>query len=162
VVLMTADPLGELLRLVSEGRLSAEEAAPILAALDERGPDAPTTGAEAGGPGPRKDAPGPGSEPPGGFGFNAPPGSPPPGSQAGPGAGERSGSPRSLRIEVMDNGKRVVNLRLPIAVGRLALDRIPGLPADQVTRVRDALASGYRGSILEVDDEGDGVRIVLE
>ncbi len=162
VVLMTADPLGELLRLVSEGRLSAEEAAPILAALDERGPDAPTTGAEASGPGPRKDAPGPGSEPPGGFGFNAPPGSPPPGSQAGPGAGERSGSPRSLRIEVMDNGKRVVNLRLPIAVGRLALDRIPGLPADQVTRVRDALASGYRGSILEVDDEGDGVRIVLE
>jgi hypothetical protein len=163
VVLMTADPLDELLRLVSEGRLSAEEAAPILAALDERGPDAPTPGAEASGPGPRKTAPGPGSEPPGGFGFNPPPSSRPPGNEAGSaGAGERSGSPRSLRIEVMDNGKRVVNLRLPIAVGRLALDRIPGLPADQVTRVRDALASGYRGSILEVDDEGDGVRIVLE
>jgi len=160
---MTADPLDEVLRLVSEGLLSAEEAAPILAALDERGPDAQTTGADTSAPGPRPNPPGPGSEPPGGFGFNPPPSSRPPGSQAGNAAtGERSGSPRSLRIEVMDNGKRVVNLRLPIAVGRLALDRIPGLPADQVTRVRDALASGYRGSILEVDDEGDGVRIVLE
>jgi hypothetical protein len=160
LVLMTADPFDEVLRLVSEGRLSAEEAAPILAALDERGPSA--SGGDPKGSGPRPST-GPGSEPPGGFGFSVPPSSPPPGGRPGSSASsDRSGSPRSLRIEVMDNGKRVVNLRLPIAVGRLALDRIPGLPADQAARVRDALASGYRGSILEVDDEGDGVRIVLE
>ena len=33
---MAADPLDDVLRLVAEGRLTAEEAAPILAALDER------------------------------------------------------------------------------------------------------------------------------
>ncbi|HEY4189318.1 MAG TPA: hypothetical protein VGM28_02770 [Candidatus Limnocylindrales bacterium] len=144
---MTADPLEEVLRLVSEGVLSAEDAAPLLAALDDRAPEPPSAepGSQAKDP--------PRSEPPGGFGFNPPPASPRPAS---------SGSPRTLRIEVMDNGKRVVNLRLPIAVGRLALDRIPGLPADQAARVRDALQSGYRGSILEVDDDGDGVRIALE
>ena len=156
---MPADPLDEVLRLVSEGVLSAEDAAPLLAALDERGqsgqrPVEPPTP-------PTRDAR---PEPPGGFGFNPPPGSPPSGKRTGAGAptDDRGASPRSLRIEVMDNGKRVVNLRLPIAVGRLALDRIPGLPADQAARVREALQSGYRGSILEVDDEGDGVRIVLE
>jgi hypothetical protein len=34
-------------------------------------------------------------------------------------------------------------------------------PAEQVSRPRGA-APGYRGSVLEVDDDGDGVRIVLE
>ena len=138
---MTVDPLEEVLRLVDSGVLSAEEAAPILAALDDqaaRTDEGPGTHA------------GSGSTPPGGFGPNPPPGSPP------------GDGPRSLRIEVTDGGRRVVNVRLPIAVGKLALDRIPGLPADQVTRVREALRTGYRGAILEVDDEGDGVRIVLE
>ncbi len=62
----------------------------------------------------------------------------------------------------MDGGRPVVNLRLPVAVGKLALDRVPGLSGEQVTRVREALNSGFRGSLLEVDDDGDGVRIVLE
>ncbi len=154
---MPADPLEEVLRLVSEGVLSAEDAAPLLAALDERGPSEPPP-VDPGASAARDARP----EPPGGFGFNPPPGFPPPGTRGTAPSGDRGASPRSLRIEVMDNGKRVVNLRLPIAVGRLALDRIPGLPADQAARVREALQSGYRGSILEVDDEGDGVRIVLE
>ena len=154
---MPADPLEEVLRLVSEGVLSAEDAAPLLAALDERDPSEPPP-VDPGASAARDARP----EPPGGFGFNPPPGFPPPGTRGAASSGDRGASPRSLRIEVMDNGKRVVNLRLPIAVGRLALDRIPGLPADQAARVREALQSGYRGSILEVDDEGDGVRIVLE
>jgi hypothetical protein len=144
VVLMAADPLDQVLRLVAEGRLSAEEAAPILAALDTRT-------APAGG----------GAEPPGSFGFNPPPGSGPLGeSPAGTGPGRSDAS--SLRIEVRDRGRIVVNLRLPIAVGRFALDRVPGLTGDQVARVREALRSGLRGPVLEVDDDGDGVRIVLE
>jgi hypothetical protein len=150
---MGVDPLDEVLRLVAEGRLTAEEAAPILAALDDRAGFA------------SEDAPhgtppsdGPGSEPPGGFGSNPPPSfAPGDASRA-----ERGGGPSILRIEVTDAGRQVVNLRLPIAVGKFALDRIPGLPAEQVSRVREALRSGYRGSVLEVDDDGDGVRIVLE
>jgi hypothetical protein len=146
VVLMSADPLDQVLRLVAEGRLTAEEAAPILAALDERST-------------PRRDR----GEPPGGFGSNPPPGFGA-GAGAGAGAGEGAASrgATTLRIEVRDGGRSVVNLRLPIAVGRFALDRVPGLSGDQVTRVREALSSGLRGPVLEVDDEGDGVRIVLE
>ena len=42
-----------------------------------------------------------------------------------------------------------MNLRLPIAVGRFALDRVPGLSGEQVERVREALqlaASAARSS----------------
>jgi SHOCT-like domain len=151
---MGVDPLDEVLRLVSEGRLTAEEAAPILAALDDRAGFAPEGAPDATPP----PSAGPGSEPPGGFGSNPPPSfAPGDASRA-----ERGGGPSILRIEVTDAGRQVVNLRLPIAVGKFALDRIPGLPAEQVSRVREALRSGYRGSVLEVDDDGDGVRIVLE
>ena len=151
---MGVDPLDEVLRLVSEGRLTAEEAAPILAALDDRAGFAPEDAPDAT-PSPSA---GPGSEPPGGFGSNPPPSfAPGDASRA-----DRGGGPSILRIEVTDAGRQVVNLRLPIAVGKFALDRIPGLPAEQVSRVREALRSGYRGSVLEVDDDGDGVRIVLE
>jgi SHOCT-like domain len=139
VVLMAADPLDEILRLVAEGRLTADEAAPILAALDERPSDA-GTGA---GSGPTPDDPARRGQ----------------GETAGAAQG---GAPRTLRIEITDGGRPVVNLRLPIAVGKLALDRIPGLPAEHVARIREALRNGYRGSVLEVDDDGDGVRIVLE
>jgi hypothetical protein len=127
VVLMTGEPLDHILRLVAEGRLTADEAAPILAALDERQPGRASA-----------------AEPP------------------GTGSGLPPGAASTLRIEVVDRGRPVVNLRLPIAVGKLALDRVPGLTGDQVTRIREALKSGYTGSLLEVDDDGDGVRIVLE
>jgi hypothetical protein len=29
-------------------------------------------------------------------------------------------------------------------------------------RIREAIAAGIRGSILDVDDEGDGVRVSIE
>ena len=145
---MAADPLDQVLRLVAEGRLTADEAAPILAALDEQAPSRPNeTGTK-------------GSEPPGGFGFDTPPapaGWPGPTSAPGPGRGSST-----LRIEVRDAGRNVVNLRLPLAVGRFALDRVPGLSNEQVDRVREAMSSGFRGPILDVDDDGDGVRISIE
>ena len=146
---MAADPLDQVLRLVAEGRLSAEEAAPILAALDEQ-----ASGRAAAEPWAGR------AEPPGGFGFDTPPGPtewPGPTTEPGPG---RSSS--TLRIQVRDAGRNVVNLRLPLAVGRFALDRVPGLSNDQVDRVREAMSSGFRGPILDVDDDGDGVRISIE
>jgi hypothetical protein len=139
--MMAADPLEQVLRLVAEGRLTAQEAGPIIAALDDRPADQP-----------------PRPEPPGGFGPNPPPKTPPPGPD---GFADGRGA-STLRIEVRDHGRLVVNLRLPIAAGRFALDSVPGLSGDQVTRVRDALRSGARGTLLEVDDHGDGVRILLE
>lgn len=131
--MMAVDPLDQVLALVAEGRLTPEEAAPILAALDEMTGAAPGGGHSTGG------------------GQDSSAGTGTPGSGAG-----------SLRIEVRESGRQVVNVRLPIAVGRLALDRVPGLSGDQVDRVREALGTGMRGPVLEVDDGDNQVRIVLE
>jgi hypothetical protein len=128
---MAADPLEQVLRLVAEGRLSAEEAAPLLSALDGR------PGRPAGDP-----DPGTGDEPPS---FAAP-----------------TSAPSLLRLEVREAGRTVVSLRLPVALGRHALDRVPGLSGDQVERVREALRTGTRGPILLVEDGDNAVRIVLE
>ncbi len=115
------DALESILRLVAAGRLTAEEAAPLIAALDERKPRAR-----------------PGTEP----------------------AGDRA---RQVRVEVTERGRSVVNLRVPLALGQAAVSYVPGLNADDAARVRDALARGITGPILEVrDEDGDGVRISLE
>ena len=61
-----------------------------------------------------------------------------------------------------DGARTVVNLRLPLALGQYALDRVPGLSGDQVDRVRAALRSGLTGPVLVVDDEHGGVRIAID
>ena len=129
---MPDDALDQVLRLVVEGRLSAAEAEPILAALDER-----------------HDRANPGGQPEG---------HPRPAAEHA-----RAGDPgREIRIEVREDKRVVVNLRLPISIGRYALDRIPGLSGDQVNRVRQALDAGITGPVLVVDDEHGSVRIVIE
>lgn len=127
-----SDPLDDVLQLVANGRLTADEAAPILEALGI-GRDGPEDEAAL-----SDDA----------IAM---------GSSQGPG-------PRALRIEVSESGHKVVNLRVPLALGRIALDRVPGLSADNITRIREALDVGMTGPILVVDDgaDGDAVRIVLE
>ena len=132
---MTDDAFDRVLRLVSEGRLTADEAGPILDALDGRAghADAPTTRhAERADDGP---------------------------------ASARSAddsAARAIRIEVSDHGRKIVNLRVPLALGRAALDRIPGLSEAMTERVREALVLGISGPIVDIDDDGDGVRIVIE
>lgn len=118
------DPLDEVLRLVAEGRLSAEEAAPVIDALQ--------------------------------FADGAT-------GDAAPEPTEGS-TPRALRIQVSEAGRRAVDLRVPLTLGRMAIDHIPGLSNDNITRIREALDQGMTGPILVVDEGGDGngVRIVLE
>jgi hypothetical protein len=154
---VTADPLQQVLELVAEGRLSAEEAAPILDALDDMSPGGGTTR-----PGGRPPGREPWSATAAGFaaGLGAPPSAEPPAGGQGP-AGHGAG-PDYLRLEVREGGRQVVNVRLPIAVGRLALGRVPGLSGDQVDRVREALRTGMRGPLLEVHDGDNDVWIVLE
>lgn len=126
------EPLDRVLQLVAEGKLTADEAAPILEALDRK-QTAGTRGADIG-PAP-VDLPGNGSGTP----------------------------PRWARIEVREHGRRVVDLRVPISLGKFALSRVPGLSREQVSEVEQAVMSGSRGPILDVEDpDGDGVRIVLE
>ncbi len=132
---MSDEALERVLRLVSEGRLTAEEAGPILDALDARAgiADAPTAR--------HTDQAG-----------------------AAPAATASSGRApaRAIRIEVSDRGQKVVNLRVPLALGRAALDRIPGLSEATADRIREAIVSGISGPIVDIDDDGDGVRIVIE
>lgn len=137
-----ADAIERVLRLVAEGRLTAEEAAPLLDALQATGAGVRSTGATGAGPG-SGTVPGPMT-----------------GSATAGAAGE---GPRFARIEVRDGGKRVVDLRIPISLGRLALGRVPGLTSSHLADVEAAVAAGTHGPILDVEDaDGDGVRIVLE
>lgn len=141
------DAIERVLRLVAEGRLTADEAGPILDALSTR------RGARSESP-----AAGIGSGFAEGFGdgfADSPP--------TGDAQRTSAGAPRFARIEVRDGGKRVVDLRIPISLGRFALGRVPGLSARHIADVEEAVASGSRGPILDVEDaDGDGVRIVLE
>jgi hypothetical protein len=126
---MPDDALESVLRLVADGRLSAEEAGPILDALEARTNPAPTGDRDPGGDGdtPRRE----------------------------PG--------RAIRLEVTEKGRKVVNLRVPISLGRAALDRVPGLSAATTDRIREAIEAGITGPIVHVDEgSGDGVRIVIE
>ena len=128
------DPLERVLELVANGRLTADEAAPILEALQTKGA---TKGAGAAG---FANADNPESV----------------------GAAD-PGRARYARVEVKERGRRVVDLRVPISLGRFALSRVPGLSREQITEVEDAVVSGARGPIFDVEDaDGDGVRIVLE
>ena len=69
-----------------------------------------------------------------------------------------------MRVEVKERGRNVVNVRVPVALGQAAIGYVPGISASDAERIREALALGLTGQILEVmEDEGDNsVRIVLE
>jgi hypothetical protein len=122
---MPDEALDRVLRLVAEGRLTAEEAGPILDALDT--------------------------------------------ARLAPVAGElidgdaKNGQPATaLRIVVSESGRKIVNLRVPLSLGRAAITRVPGISEATSDRIREAIAAGIKGPIIEVDEDGDGVRISIE
>jgi hypothetical protein len=123
----------QVLRLVAEGKLTAAEAGPILDALGE----AESTVERARGA------------------ASGPPSTGSPGTTT-------PGTPTALRIEVTEDGRKVVNLRIPVSLGRIALDRVPGLSGDNADLIRRALAEGVVGQLLAIDDGEDVVRIALE
>jgi hypothetical protein len=70
---------------------------------------------------------------------------------------------RHLRIRVTEHGRQVVNLRIPIGFVDTALGFVPGIGGDQSERIREAVASGVVGPIIDVEDpDGDGVLISVE
>lgn len=81
---------------------------------------------------------------------------------SGSAASPAGGPGKALRIEITERGRKVVNLRVPLSLGRAALTRIPGLAEATTDRIREALDAGLSGPIVTVDDDGDGVRIVIE
>jgi hypothetical protein len=127
--------LEALLKLVSEGRITAEEAAPIVAALEEK------AHADAG-----RSAGARGSA----------------GDTRRRGAAQDALDGRRIRIFVAENGRSLVNLQIPLAAAGFAIDQVPGLSPDHRSRIVEAIQNGMTGPILEVSDHGDEVRIVIE
>ena len=136
---MTDEALEGVLRLLAEGRLTAEEAGPIIDALGG-GPAEPRPGAASSGS--------------------------PSGGRGDPGRGDPGrrddGPGRTLRVQVTEKGRAVINLRIPLSLGRAAISQVPGISEATSDRIREAIEAGVKGSILEVDDAGDGVRISIE
>jgi hypothetical protein len=130
---MPDDALERVLRLVAEGRLTADEAGPILDALEQRG------GSGGGGAETR----------------------PPSGDDQTDPTTNRDPA-KTLRVEVTDGGRVVVNLRIPLSLGRAALSQVPGISDATSDRIREAITAGIKGPIVDVDDGDDGVRISLE
>jgi hypothetical protein len=132
--------LEALLKLVSEGRLTADEAAPIVAALEEKARlDARTsTAGEAAAADSRARG------------------------EKRRGGAQDALAGRRIRVFVAENGRPVVDLQIPLAAAGFAIDQVPGLSPDHRSRIVEAIQSGMSGPILEVSDHGDEVRIVIE
>ena len=121
------------LRLVAEGRLTAEEAGPILDALGGEStaraqPTDATTGRRA-----TDDA-----------------------------SSDATTPARTIRVQVSEAGRTVINLRIPLSLGRAAINQVPGISEATSDRIREAVEAGIKGPIVEVDEGEDGVRISLE
>jgi hypothetical protein len=90
----------------------------------------------------------------------------PPAPEAPPSPDDRPA--RALRIEIREAGRTVVNLRVPLSLGRAAINRVPGISELTSERIREAIVAGIKGPILQVDEQGtdrgsgDGVRISIE
>ena len=134
------DELATVLRLVADGKLSPDEAAPLIEALNRASGGGTPSGLQ---PDRRPER---GPQPP----------LPPP-----PPVGRND--PRQVRIKVTERGRQVVNLRIPLAFADTALRMVPGLSEEQGNRIRAAIAGRTMGTILDVEDEdGDGVLISME
>jgi hypothetical protein len=128
------DELATVLRLVAEGKLSPDEAAPIIEALTPGAQRSTARSASpaghAGGPEPRA-------------------------------GGESRG--RRVRIQVKERGRRVVDVRVPLSFAAVAARMVPGIPDSYATLIEQAVETATIGPIVDTEDEnGDGVLITLE
>jgi len=126
-----SDELATVLRLVSEGRLTAEEAAPIIEALTRQAPRRP----------------GPTS---------------PPGPTTPPGPGKGRG--RRIRIQITERGRRVIDVRVPLAFAAMAARMVPGIPDSYAAMIKEAVETDQVGPIVDLteDEDGDAVLITIE
>lgn len=146
----TTEERMKILQMVADGKLTPEDAAQLLEAINS------ATAATAG---PRRGSAGQVPMGMGGENF---------GPDAGmPGLGRK---PRWLRVRVTDTdtGRPRVNVRLPISMVNVGLKmgskfapQVEGLDADQLMKI---IESGEMGQIVDVFDEDDGehVEVFLE
>jgi hypothetical protein len=129
-----SDELNTVLRLVAEGKLSPDEAAPIIEALSaSRTARSVAARAQA-------------------VAADA--------AETGRNASARG---RRVRIQVNERGRRVVDVRVPLAFAAMAARMVPGIPDSYAALIEQAVDSETAGTIVDAEDEnGDGVLISLE
>ena len=123
----TVEERMKILKMIEEGKISAEDGAKLLAALAES----------------RK--------------------TPPPVS----GTAVAGGEARWFRVRVTDlvTGRPKVNVNIPMGLVNVGIKMgarfAPGLEADQMQAVAEALKSGAVGKIVDVTDEEDGEHVEI-
>ncbi len=126
--------LESLLKMVAEGRISAEEAAPIVAALEEKARlEQEAAAASSSRETSRRQGP-----------------------------AQSLLTDRRLRVFVAENGRQIINIQIPLAAAGFAIDSVPGLSPDNRSRIVEAIQQGLTGPIVDVSDHGDEVRITIE
>jgi len=132
------DELATILRLVRDGTLSPEEAAPIIDALTRTAPAGEPGPADRTGVGPRPSL----------------------GSRPSPGAARG----RRIRIQITERGRRVIDVRVPLAFAAMAAKMVPGIPDSYAALIKEAVETDTVGPIVDIaeDEDGDAVLISVE
>jgi hypothetical protein len=93
----------------------------------------------------------PAPEPPFPFGSAGPTGA------RGPGRGRR------VRIQVSQRGRKVIDVRIPLAFAAMAAKMVPGIPDSYAKLIAEAVETDMVGPIVDAEDEdGGSVLISIE
>jgi hypothetical protein len=71
---------------------------------------------------------------------------------------------RRVRIQVSEHGRRVVDVRVPLAFAAMAAKMVPGIPESYQSLIRQAVETDQVGPIVDFaeDEDGDAVLISIE
>ncbi|MBI4531892.1 MAG: hypothetical protein HY709_10295 [Candidatus Latescibacteria bacterium] len=82
---------------------------------------------------------------------------------------ESSGKPGFLRVRVWEDGQEKVKINVPLALARIVLRAIPGSARQQITaqgidieQLLNEISTMKIGKLVEVEDDGNRVEIVIE
>lgn len=68
-----------------------------------------------------------------------------------------------MRIQVSERGRRVVDVRVPLAFAVVAARMVPGIPESYAALIQQAVETDQVGPIVDAEDEdGDAVLISIE
>ncbi|MGI8825788.1 MAG: SHOCT-like domain-containing protein [Chloroflexota bacterium] len=146
---MSSEEQARILRMVSEGKISAGEGAGLLDALQPEGPPEQSMHPQVQ------------SQVRHGGAFHTVPGPMPPSPEL---------SRRSLVIHISEGGDSKVNVRIPLGLARAAGRFIPRQAQEYLDNygidlkelLNDLGNSLVEGPLIEIDDDEDSVRIAVE
>ncbi len=76
--------------------------------------------------------------------------------------------PRMIHIEVIEDGKKKVNIHIPFSLAKFGMRFVPHDVVDvagqkiNLDEIFDAVKNGVEGNLVEVDDEDTKVRIYVD